>query len=92
MIQNDPFPLSGSWLGGFLAVMTYRIIGHLRFRKQMLWESEEIREGHIYDLYLCLLKEPPEGRRSEAISEMSKRHSRYNRGTNSSVCHVQKGK
>ena len=45
------------WLGGFLAVMTYRIISHLRFRKGLLEESTQIREGHAYDLYLRLLKE-----------------------------------
>jgi len=45
------------WLGGFLAVMTYRIISHLRFRKGLLEESTQIREGHVYDLYLRLLKE-----------------------------------
>ncbi len=45
------------WLAGFLAVMIYRVTSHLRFRKALLASATEITEGHVYDLYMNLLKE-----------------------------------
>ncbi len=45
------------WLGGFLTVMIYRVISHLRFRRALMAAASEITEGHVYEIYLNLLKE-----------------------------------
>lgn len=56
----DPSPakiLSIIWLAGFLSVMIYRIVSHLRFRKALLKNCREITGGHVYDIYTQLLKD-----------------------------------